>query len=232
MKATNSLLLQYEQSLKTELENGKDSYNRDIVSDQHPIAQAEKQLDPQAEDESSSIDISSLHLNQTKSGHKTSVEANDEDFSEENEVKYTTTFSSSQEEENDELWSSLPLDEQLPQDEMHTEEQETGQEDQVLQTNVSDAGEGVEADVGKEDASDEEQPPSDNEDLGAFHQTSKETHPQSSMAERTAVFSPAASPQPGSTDTKSPAFLFSLHSDPSIPGFSGFGFDMGMSQEE
>lgn len=36
------------------------------VSDQHPIAQAEKQLDPQAEDESSSIDISSLHLNQTK----------------------------------------------------------------------------------------------------------------------------------------------------------------------
>lgn len=30
MKATNSLLLQYEQSLKTELENGKDSYNRDM----------------------------------------------------------------------------------------------------------------------------------------------------------------------------------------------------------
>ncbi|XP_033990308.1 uncharacterized protein LOC117485744 isoform X3 [Trematomus bernacchii] len=318
MKATNSLLLQYEQSLKTELENGKDSYNRDIevyeqriasyrkifqshkeyyyqnplaqillglraekeeiesrimdsddqitmkqkqldhltgpvidssspeklpdsVSDQHPIAQAEKQLDPQAEDESSSIDISSLHLNQTKSGHTTSVEANDEDFSEENEVQYTTTCSSSPEKENDELWSSHPLDEQIPQDEMHTEEQETGQEDQVLQTNVSDVGEGVEADVGKEDSSDEEQPPSDNEDLGAFHQTSTETHPQSSVAERTAVFStpafpfnfsPAACPQPGSTDAKSPAFLFSLHSDPSTPGFSGFGFDVGMSQEE
>ncbi|XP_063743837.1 uncharacterized protein LOC134867304 isoform X2 [Eleginops maclovinus] len=315
MKATNSLLLQYEQSLKAELENRKDSYNHDIevyeeriasyrkvfqshkeyyyqhplaqkllglraekeeiesrimawddqittnqkeldhftgpevdssspeklpdsVSDQHPIAEAEKQLEPQAEDDSSSFDISSLHLNQTKNGHKTSVEAN-ADISEENEVQYSMTCSPSPEKENDELWSSHPLDEQISPREMHTEEHRTGQEDQ--QPTVSDVGEGVEAGVGKDVALDEEQPPSDNEELVTFHQTSKEMHPQSSVAEMTAGssspafpfnFSPAASPQPLSADTKSPAFLFSLHSDPSTPGFSGFGFDVGSSVDE
>lgn len=45
-------------------------------------------------------------------------------------------------------------------------------------------------------------------------------------------FSPASSKDQGSSETKSPAFLFSLNSDPNTPGFPGFGFDVGSSQEE
>ncbi|XP_077947291.1 uncharacterized protein LOC120834201 [Gasterosteus aculeatus] len=46
------------------------------------------------------------------------------------------------------------------------------------------------------------------------------------------TFSPASPPRQGTSDTKSPAFLFSLNSDPSTLAFSGFGFDRGSSQEE
>lgn len=45
-------------------------------------------------------------------------------------------------------------------------------------------------------------------------------------------FSPGGSPHRGTADTKSPAFPFSLNSDSSSPGFSGFGFDMDSSQDE
>ncbi|XP_029314846.1 uncharacterized protein LOC115026247 isoform X2 [Cottoperca gobio] len=313
MKATNSLLLQYEQSLKAELENRKDSYNHDMkvyeeriasyrklfqshkeyycqnplakklltlqaekgeiecrimacedqitmkqkldhlsgpavgssstdklldsVSGQQSIAELEQLLDQTEDENSSSIDISSLHLNQTKKGHKTSEEANDD--CEENDVQYTAVCSPSLGEGSNELWLSHPLDEQIQPDKMHTEEQETGQEDQVLNTPVS----AVEDNVWGKVPIDEEQAPSedDSEDLTAFPQSSKETHPQSSLAEMTAVsstptfpfnFSPANSPYPGSSDTKSPAFLFSMNSDPSTPGFHGFGFDVGTSQDE
>lgn len=43
-------------------------------------------------------------------------------------------------------------------------------------------------------------------------------------------FSPGGSPHQGTS--KSPAFLFSLNSDPSTPGFSGFRFDVGSTQDE
>ncbi|XP_035859779.1 protein SIX6OS1 isoform X1 [Sander lucioperca] len=332
MKATNSLLLQYEQTLKAELESRKASYNHDMevyeeriasyrktfqlhkeyyyqntlaqklltlqtekeeiecriktcdeqitmkqkeldhlagpavdsssdeklpdsVSGQQPIAEPEKQLDPQTEEECNlSIDISSLHLNQTKilqNGHRTFGEANAEEIHKENTVKHTTACSPSPVEESNELWSCHPLDEQTQPDEKHTEEQETGQEDQVLvfsayeqQSTVSVIEEAEEDEVEEKVVIDEEQAPSeeDNEGVTAFsHSSSQETNPQSSPAEMTAVpstpsfpfnFSHASSPHQGTSNTKSPAFLFSLNSDPSTPGFSGFGFDMCSPQDE
>ncbi|XP_054471771.1 protein SIX6OS1 [Anoplopoma fimbria] len=322
MKTTNSLLLQYEQTLKAELESKKASYNHDMevyderiascrkifqshkehyyqntlaqklltlqaekeeiefrikacedqitmkqkeldqltgpavdsssteklpdnVTGQQPIAEPEEQLDPQTEEESSSsIDISSLHLNQTKNGHKTSVEANTEEMCEENEVQYTTSPSSG--EENNELWSCQPPDEQREPDEMHTDEQEqeTGQEDQVLQFIASAVEQSVEVEVEKKVAIDEDKAQSEvvNEGLAAFPQSSSPDKTlQSTPVEMTAVpstptfpfnFSPASSPPQGTSDTISPAFLFSLNPEPSVPGFSGFGFDSGSSQDE
>ncbi|XP_034742464.1 uncharacterized protein LOC117953478 isoform X2 [Etheostoma cragini] len=324
MKVTNSLLLQYEQTLKAELESRKASYNHDTevyeeriasyrktfqlhkeyyyqntyaqklltlqaekeeiecriktcdeqltmkqkelyhlagpavdsssseklpdsVSGQQPKAESEKQLDPQTEEESNfSIDISSLHLNQSKilqNGRRTFIEANTEEIHEENKVQHTTAFSPSPEVESNELWLCHPLNEQTQPDEMHTEEQETGQEDQVLPTVL--AMDGAEEDeVEEKVVIDEEQAPSeeDNEGVNAFpHSSSQETTPQSSPAGMTAVpstpsfpfnFSHASSPHQGTSHTKSPAFLFSLNSDPSTPGFSGFGFDVCSPQDE
>ncbi|XP_068559438.1 protein SIX6OS1 [Cebidichthys violaceus] len=210
----------------------------DGVSGQQLVAEPEKQLDRQTEEESNaSIDISSLHLNQTQNSNKTSVEANAEEIDEENKVQYSTVYSASSGEENSELWSSQPLDEQRHPDE---QEQETEQEDQVLQSTVS----AVEVEVEEDVAMDEEWAPSeeDNEGLAAFPQSSsRDKHPQSTPLDMTAVpstptfpfnFSPASSPCHSNSDTKSPAFLFSLNSEPSTPGFSGFGFEAGSSQDE
>ncbi|XP_068428229.1 protein SIX6OS1 isoform X2 [Clinocottus analis] len=312
MKATNSLLLQYEQTLKAELESRKASYNGDMevyaeriatcrktllshkeyycknplaqklltlqsgkeeiefrikacdnqiimkqkeldqltgpavdssstvkppdsVSDQQPIEELDKQLDPQTEEESnSSIDISSLHLNQTKNGNKTTVEATD---AEKKQVQYTTVCGPSSGEENNELWAQ-PLDEHRQPDEMHTDQQdqETEQDDHVLQSTVS----AVEVEVEEKVALDEEQAVSD-EALAAFSQSSQDKNPQSTPVEMAAVpststfpfyFSPTGSPRQGPSDIKSPAFLFSLNSEPSTPGFSGFGFEASSSQDE
>ncbi|XP_032384968.1 protein SIX6OS1 isoform X1 [Etheostoma spectabile] len=322
MKVTNSLLLQYEQTLKAELESRKASFNHDTevyeeriasyrktfqlhkeyyhqntlaqklltlqaekeeieyriktcdeqitmkqkelyhlagpavnsssneelpdsVSGQQPKAESEK---PQTEEENNfSIDISSLHLNQSKilqNRHRTSTGANTEEIHEENKVQHTTAFSPSPEIESSELWSCHPLDEQTQPDEMHTEEQETGQEDQVLQPTVSVMEEAEEDEVGEKVVIDKEQAPSeeDNEEVTAFPlSSSQETNPQSSPAGMTAVpstpsfpfnFSHASSPHQGTSHPKSPAFLFSLNSDPSTPGFSGFGFDVCSPQDE
>ncbi|XP_032384972.1 protein SIX6OS1 isoform X5 [Etheostoma spectabile] len=217
----------------------------DSVSGQQPKAESEK---PQTEEENNfSIDISSLHLNQSKilqNRHRTSTGANTEEIHEENKVQHTTAFSPSPEIESSELWSCHPLDEQTQPDEMHTEEQETGQEDQVLQPTVSVMEEAEEDEVGEKVVIDKEQAPSeeDNEEVTAFPlSSSQETNPQSSPAGMTAVpstpsfpfnFSHASSPHQGTSHPKSPAFLFSLNSDPSTPGFSGFGFDVCSPQDE
>ncbi|XP_027146950.1 uncharacterized protein LOC109140364 [Larimichthys crocea] len=182
MKATNGLLLQYEQRLKEELESGKASYMRDMkvyeeraasyrkifqshkehyckdplaqkllmlqadkeeiesrikacddqitmkqkeldhltdpaeeelpdsVSGQQAIKEPEKQLDPHTEEDSdSSIDISSLHLNQTEiseNGRETSVDANAEKIHEENKDRDASICSPFPGETKNKLWSS------------------------------------------------------------------------------------------------------------------------------
>ncbi|XP_061579651.1 protein SIX6OS1 [Cololabis saira] len=70
---------------------------------------------------------------------------------------------------------------------------------------------------------------------------SQESNPHSVAGKTIAVpstptfsfsFSPSSSPYQGTPGTKSPAFLFSLNSNVSTPGFTGFGFDANSSQEE
>ncbi|XP_037344410.2 uncharacterized protein LOC119228674 [Pungitius pungitius] len=299
MKATNALLLQYEQTLKADLESRNASYNRDLevheermascrktfqshkeyycknplaqklltlqaekeeiesrirgcddqiamkqkeldqltgpavnsflpekppasVPDQPPRAEPEKQLDTQTEEESnSSIDISSLHLNQAKKGDATCVEANTEEACEENKVQYSSACRPSS--ADNELWSCQPLDEQRQPDEMHTKEQdgeESRQDDHVLQSAASAAQQEVEVEA-PEVATDEEQAQSEDDNEGLAAVPSSPTFPF--------AFSP---PRQGTSDAKSPPFLFSVNSDPSTPAFSGFGFDAGSSLEE
>ncbi|XP_056245297.1 protein SIX6OS1 isoform X2 [Seriola aureovittata] len=212
-----------------------------------PINESEKQFDPQTEEDSdSAVDISSLHLNQAKNGQKVSVEANARDIDEEQKVQEATACGPDPEEASNELWSYEQLDEQSWPDGMHANEQEkeTELQDQAMeqQPTVSQVEDAVEDKVEEEVGTNEDQTPGeeDNEGLTAFLQSSQETN-QPSPAKMTAApstpsfpfnFSPTSSPHQRTSDTKSPAFLFSLNSDPSTPGFSGFGFDEGTSRDE
>nr|XP_020506826.1 uncharacterized protein LOC109996851 isoform X1 [Labrus bergylta] len=326
IKATNSLLLQYEQTLKEELETRRDRYNHDMdvyeekiasykktfqshkdyycqnphakkllalqaekeeiesrikacddqitmkqkeldnlsgqeanssstekppdsVSGQQLITGPEKQLDPQTEDIDSSINISSLHLNQTKDD-EISVEVSAEENCEENELQDTSMCSPVQEEEEEangmascQQLYAFSAEQRWP-DVMHTEEEnpETGR--QVLESESAAAEEAVEEEELEEGLAEEREQAPSGENTGptAFPQlSSQETNPQSSSATVKAApstptfpfnFSPANSPRQGTSDTKSPAFLFSLNPDPSTPGFSGFGFDVSSAQDE
>ncbi|XP_023136565.2 uncharacterized protein LOC111575579 [Amphiprion ocellaris] len=211
----------------------------DSIYDQQPATEQEKQLDHQTvEDSDSSIDISSLHLNQSKGGHKTFVEANAEEIPEEIKVQDSSNYCISPEKTSEEPWSRQQLDEQSQPEEIHTEEQdqELLEEDQVLEQQSTVPGvDGVlEDEIQESEGIVEEQAPSE-------EASSHETNPQPFPATMTAVpstptfsfsFSPASSPHQGTSDAKSPAFLFSLNSGPSTPGFPGFGFDVGSSQLE
>ncbi|XP_041663400.1 protein SIX6OS1 [Cheilinus undulatus] len=217
----------------------------DSTPEQQPLPLPEKQPYPQTEEDSGpSIDISSLHLNQTKDDENTSVDANDEEIFEERKVQDTPTHSFVPEEETTRVLSRQQLKEQRWPDEKHTEEktQETGPEDQVMESEsaVSDK-EDAEMEAG--DARESVKSPSqENEGPAASSQLStQQTNPQSSPATVKMTpatpnfsfnFSPASSPHHGTSDTKSPPFLFSLNADPSTPGFTGFGFDAGSSQDE
>ncbi|XP_034431146.1 RUN and FYVE domain-containing protein 2 isoform X3 [Hippoglossus hippoglossus] len=217
----------------------------DSVTGQQPEEEAEKQLDPQTEDCDSAIDSFCLHLNQTKmlqNGDKVSVEAGGADIPEEHKVQDTTACSTYPEEAGRELWSHQQLDEQSWTEEMQTNEQEkdTELQEQEQQSNVSEEEEAAEDKAEEGVGTDEEQTSSekDNEELVAFPQSScEETNSQASVAKTTAAPSTTAfpfnfSPASGTSDTKSPAFLFSLNSDPSTPGFSGFGFDTSQAEQD
>ncbi|XP_035459476.2 uncharacterized protein LOC118282490 isoform X2 [Scophthalmus maximus] len=220
----------------------------DSVTGQQPTNEPEKQLDPQP-DSDSAIDTFCLHLNQTKmlqSGHEVSGEASAGDIPEEHMVQDAPACRAHPEEAGTELWSHEQLDEQSWPDEMQTNEQEkeTELQHQVLQSNVSEVEEAVGDKVEETADTDEDQTPSekDNEGLADFLQSSSQgSNCQSCLAKTTTApstpafpfnLSPNSSPHGGTSDTKSPAFLFSLNSDPSTPGFSGFGFDMGTSDAE
>ncbi|KAF3694944.1 hypothetical protein EXN66_Car010620 [Channa argus] len=255
MKGTNSLLLQYEQTLKAELESRQASYNNEMEVSEERIASyrktfqsheecyyqnplAQKLLKLQAEKETIECRI--------KNGHKVSVKENVGDVHEEKMVQDKITCTYYSEEANSELRSYEQLVEQSLSDEMYTSEQEkkTKAQDQVmeLQTTGSEIKQPVEDDVeesvtiGENQAKNQE----DNEGPTGFPPSSQDTN-QSPPAKITAAssnptfpfnFSPASSPHEGTSDRKSPTFLFSLNSDPSTPNFSGFAFDVGSSQDE
>ncbi|KAM9710448.1 uncharacterized protein ACNS7B_024324 isoform 2-T2 [Menidia menidia] len=189
-------------------------------------------------DSDSSIDISSLHLSQTACGHKAPAEANAEDIPEQDTVQDSPT-STSPDKASIDKWSFEQINEQSHPDEMNTETPELGtsQEDQPPVSALAT----VEDEIKQRAAVDEEQAPSESAAQGnaASPPTALEkAHPQSLPEKPTAApstptfafnFSPSAS-HGGGSDAKSPAFLFSLSSDPSTPGFSGF--DVGSSMDE
>ncbi|XP_070694467.1 protein SIX6OS1, partial [Pempheris klunzingeri] len=318
MKATNSLLLQYKQTLKEELESRKASYNQDMevyeeriasywkifqshkeyycqnplaqklftlqaekeeiesrikacdyqitvkqkevdhltgnkfnssstenltvsVFSQQPITEAEKPLGPQIEEDSdSSIDISSLHLSQTKQMLKKFMR---------NKGSWIQPPAAPSQKKMVRGGNRIFISsEQRWPDMMHTEEQhkKTGPDDQEQPSAVSDTEEAVEEEKEERVVIEEEQAPGqeDNKGLTAFPQSSsQETNPLSSPTTVKAVpstptfpftFSPGSSPHQGTSNTNSPAFLFSLNSNAGTPTFSGFGFgfDAGSSQDE
>ncbi|CAJ1079226.1 uncharacterized protein LOC109996851 isoform X2 [Xyrichtys novacula] len=221
----------------------------DSISVQQPPAKPEDQLAPQTEDSDSFIDILSLHLNQTTDDYHMSEDANAEEISEENKVQNTSIPSHDpEEEETDGIVSQHLLCEQRGPDVVQGEEenQEVRLDDQILghQSSASDKEEALMEAVEEVVVEEEEWAPVEEsiERTTTFLQfSSEETNPQSSSATvKTAPstpkfpfnFSPASSPHHGTSDTKSPAFMFSLNPDPSTPGSSGFGFNMGSSQDE
>ncbi|XP_041857658.1 uncharacterized protein LOC121650280 [Melanotaenia boesemani] len=212
----------------------------DSVFGQQPIIEEGTPAACQTEEDSGSfIDISSIHLNQTANGHETTIDANTEEICEENKVQDSPTCSP--EKPREELWSFQQYDGQSQPNEIHTEaqDQETSEEDQEEHPIVSYVEDVLETPVQEKEAIDEEQTSEDDytQRVTFFSQTSsQQANPQSLPEKATTVpstptfaFNPGSSPQ---RDAKSPAFLFSLNSNPSTPGFSGFGFDEGSSQDE
>ncbi|PWA31496.1 hypothetical protein CCH79_00002869 [Gambusia affinis] len=111
-------------------------------------------------------------------------------------------------------------------------EGETGTDQQVQ---IPTLPEEVQKDNSQDEASDAE----DYQEANRFPQTSQEANLQALSSAETAVFStptfafnPTSSPRQGTPDSKSSAFVLNLNSNVSTPGFPGFGFDVGPSQEE
>ncbi|XP_037832075.1 uncharacterized protein LOC108240771 isoform X2 [Kryptolebias marmoratus] len=168
--------------------------------------------------DSSIIDISSIHLNQTANEDETSVKSNAEEIHEQNNVQDPPAWSGQQQSQSDEIHSEA-------------QDEETSKEDQELVVSgVGDVLMENGAAAEEEKAPDEE----DHQEVTVLPQTSSQgVDPQSTLVPSTPAFpfnfSPTSSPHRGTSDTKSPAFLFS---SVSTSGFSEFGFDMGSSQEE
>ncbi|XP_058472017.1 FK506-binding protein 5 isoform X1 [Solea solea] len=198
----------------------------DSVCVELPIQELQEKPDPQIEDSDSAIDIECLHLKQTQT--KESVEASAEDIQAEHQGQDTTTCSPEPQERSRELRSLEEQTEENLPNAMHIDEKEkeTQLQDKVLeqQTNVSEMEEAVE--VGDEDQPSREK---DNKRHADFSQ-SPATAPSTPSFSFT--YSPTRSPHTATSETKSPALLFSVNSDPITPCFSGFGFDMGPSQVE
>ncbi|XP_029967138.1 uncharacterized protein LOC115402754 isoform X2 [Salarias fasciatus] len=212
----------------------------DSVYVQQPTTEQEEQLDVQEKvDCDMSIDLTSLKLDQSRNG-----QANSEEIPDENPLQDQASDPASQT-SCTELWSSPQSDEQSQSAERHFEDQ-----DQIAsqlkdnleqQSTVSYDQEAVEKQsgaTGEEPAHSKDR----SEEPAVFPSTpSQETNVHSFLAKMTPVsststsplnLSPSSSPRQGTSETKSPYFLFSSNSNPSTPGFAGFGFEQGSSQEE
>ncbi|XP_014859249.1 PREDICTED: uncharacterized protein LOC106927887 isoform X1 [Poecilia mexicana] len=115
-------------------------------------------------------------------------------------------------------------------------EGETGTDQQVQVPTLSDPEE-----VQKDNMQDKAPDAEDHQEANSFLQTSQEANLQALSSTETSVFStptftfnfsPTSFHRQGTPDSKSSAFALNLNSNVSIPGFPGFGFDVGPSQEE
>ncbi|XP_007577669.2 uncharacterized protein LOC103155780 isoform X2 [Poecilia formosa] len=217
---------------------------------------AEEQSEQTKED--CSIDMSYIDMNQATRDHEPAAEVNTEEMSEENEPQDPTSCFTASDKSNEELWSLQLSDESGPPEEMHSEaeeaemsqeeqghqeldaqsqrEGETGTDQQVQVPTLSDPEE-----VQKDNMQDKAPDAEDHQEANSFLQTSQEANLQALSSTETSVFStptftfnfsPTSFHRQGTPDSKSSAFALNLNSNVSIPGFPGFGFDVGPSQEE
>ncbi|XP_054887956.1 uncharacterized protein LOC129361234 [Poeciliopsis prolifica] len=207
--------------------------------------------------EDCSIDMSCIDLNQAASDHEPAVEVNTEEVSEGNEPQDPTSCFTASDKSNEELWSLQLSDESGPPEEMHSEaeEPEISQEEQGHQEpdakSESEGATGTDQrvlvptlpeEVQKDNMQDEAPDAEDYQEANSFPQTFQEDNVQALFPAETSVFStpkftfnfsPTSSSHQGTPESaKSSAFVLNLNSNVSTPGFPGFGFDVGPSQEE
>ncbi|XP_015822159.1 protein SIX6OS1 isoform X1 [Nothobranchius furzeri] len=215
---------------------------------QQPTAYEEQSEHQTEENETSAInDISSQHLDQTAE-RETYAVANFEEDREQNKVQDFPTCLNSPEDPNKELWSYQQMEEKSQADEIDSEAQnrETSKENQVLENKMAvlDVEDVLEEEMETRAPSEEEQAPTeeDHQEVFVFPQSSHQQDNPEPLTGRTASLastptftfnpSPTGSPHRDTSEAKSPHFLFASTSNASTPGFPGFGFDVGSSQEE
>ncbi|XP_061827911.1 uncharacterized protein [Nerophis lumbriciformis] len=291
MKATQGLLLQYERTLRAELESIKVNYNndKDVYADKivsyrqlfqahkKPFAQKlqaynddmegghhlETVAQSSSSEQSADSDPQQLHTNDPaietqpsfledsitaitsvildekkrwQSGPEAAADGTTEDMGAESEVQKCSADKTRGNKQ------SVKLNPQTEkQHEMHSEEEE---DQEIVAATVSEIEEAAEEDM-EERAAEQEQTlchVNNEEQVTLPPLPCEVAHPQSSSTPNDSVpvtpsfhfkFSPACSPiQETSDNNKSPAFTFSLTSNPCTPGFSGFGFDVVSSNDE
>ncbi|XP_029700224.1 uncharacterized protein isoform X1 [Takifugu rubripes] len=205
-------------------------------ADQKPLKESEKQLSPPAVEDRASIDISSFHTVETA--------ANTEDIHEEHDQQDTAHCIAAAEETGNELLSThQQLNEQTSKNENHSEkqDQETLPEKvNAEQSSVEGTGEEDDQNMNVTAMEEEEASVPENTEVasmctGASQETnlrSPSTTGKTEPSTPTFKFNPGFSALQETPDNKSPAFPFSLSSDPSPAVFPGFRFDMGSLQDE
>ncbi|KAM4731282.1 uncharacterized protein FYW61_009357 [Anableps anableps] len=243
MKATNNLLLQYEQTLKAELESRKNSCDHDQEVYEERFASYLQTLQSHKETYFQNPVAQKLLLLQTEI-EKTESQIKDCDdcmMMKQKELEHLAdpAVTSSIEKLPDSVLGEQPTTE---------EQSEQIKEDCSIDISSIDLNQAAvqvptlpgPEEVQKDDLQDEAPDPEDHQGAYDFPQTSQEANLQGLSSKETSVpstpmfafnFSPTSSPRRGS-DSKSPAFVLNLNSNISTPGFSGFGFDDGSSLEE
>ncbi|XP_054642317.1 uncharacterized protein LOC129187291 isoform X2 [Dunckerocampus dactyliophorus] len=215
----------------------------DSDPEQLPTAELDKETENVSVDDSATV-ITSVSLDEIKkrwqSGPEAAADGNIEEMDTEREAQEWPSCSADETRSNKQIVRLNPQTEEST--EMHhkeAEDQETGTVSTAKKAAVSEVVEGAEEEMEERTAEQEQDPANEgNGDQVTLHEV---PHPPSSSALAGTVpvtpmlrfnFSPACSPIQETSDTKSPAFTFSLNSNPCTPGFSSFGFDVVSSCDE
>ncbi|XP_061548809.1 uncharacterized protein LOC133411028 isoform X1 [Phycodurus eques] len=182
--------------------------------------------------------FSAVNVNETKrclSSPQTSADGNPEEMDAQSEA-HESFFCSTDETRSSE--QHVRAEDHRGPDEMSSEgeeDKEIGPLSQAKQSTVSEEEEAAREQM-------EEGGPAEEEELAPQEHAAllplqcEQTKPQSSPVPGTPTFhfnfSPTQSPVQGLSDSKSPAFVFSLSSNPSTPGYAGFVFDAVPSHDE
>ncbi|XP_024142210.1 protein SIX6OS1 [Oryzias melastigma] len=211
---------------------------------------AESQEQEQEEAESKeggdpSLDVSSLCINQKTTDQ--TEDSNAEMIDQQEKAQNSPTCHSPEEKADNPLWSddvhdtSDPVRSPKSIQPVENDMNSKAEEEEAPQQDEEDPASDSQNEMENQAAEDEEDPPCDEGDLAVFPQASPAESNLQAFPENIAHapptptfafhFSPTRSPCQGAAETKSPAFLFSVNSNPSTPGFSGFGFDSSQDEE-